>query len=239
MSRKRPAIRVAVGTPREPFAPAIRVWVDKNDVYVADRQMGHVMKLSIHERDSVMQYTKESGITVPELGGGRRTARFDPPMELPTPGWFCGALILVPRLDDSYDKPPYDKRDVTDVDWIDPPGVGNAIWLYVLITSTDARPDEAINDLKAFVTEPLKLTDGRKVWLAVNERPLEPDYLERLLKIRDDDENVIETNRWLPDGSLNRVHLTFYETGGHVNGVPAFVQIVGTSRNIRHPDDPG
>lgn len=68
---RRREIRIAVGQPGDEHSPVFKIFNNKNDVYITERNTGHAFKVSLHESGiSVIAATSQSGIDVKD--GNRR-----------------------------------------------------------------------------------------------------------------------------------------------------------------------
>jgi hypothetical protein len=111
MPKKQRVVRVGVGSPDEPFAPAWRFWTHGDSAYFSHRVMGGLFKGSFHPASDrhasaiwTAGFTSESKVVI-DHARGRRSHTWDQPPEF-TPGWYRGPSISIPRLTDRpYDLP--------------------------------------------------------------------------------------------------------------------------------------
>jgi hypothetical protein len=142
-----------------------RVWTNKTDVYIAQVDLGDVLKVSLHDRVWRVAYTSEHWATgqLPNNapGPGRTVWELDE-RPLVTDGVQHAWFIVVPPetllRDDALgsdmvliEGPPPDKAVNVNI-WICEPGVTR-------------RPEFAI------APSPLQLTDGRTVWVGIDLGP--------------------------------------------------------------------
>jgi hypothetical protein len=96
-SSRNKIIRFAAGTPQQPMSLLWRLVVNGNDAYIgANGQLMGLFKLSLHAREWLAGFTRQSGVVIPEKGG-RHSDRWRRPAEF-APGWTRGPIIAVPHM---------------------------------------------------------------------------------------------------------------------------------------------
>lgn len=173
------AIRFGVGSADSPYIPVWRLWVNRDDAYLAQRDMGGTMKISMHERDWVSQFTAESGVKI--RGISRRHTRWEPrkPNEH---GWTVGATLVVPWVEWAREIP-IRQDDTENVTWYPAPPVNETRFFAVVLSQNDQIPDTSgvVQEGDMYEDTPLILTSGRRVWLCSSTRPItadEQDHVE-------------------------------------------------------------
>jgi hypothetical protein len=229
------ALRVGIGTPDEPFAPAWRFWTSGDSAYVAVRVLGQTFKASFHpateEHPKAVWrhgFTRESGGFIKEKGS-RLSHTWELPPELDdTPGWYQGPGISIPRLRDrKYDLPP--TLGLSRIQqWVPAPEPGEARFLTVFLS--DAREDlppfrvaDAEGDFPVGI---LPMRNGWHMTVMSARRPIKERELPPLKKLLSEKFGL---TREAQPGS---------ESAGMVwvttspDGPPLFVQLVLDSDNF-------
>lgn len=230
MAKKDHAIRVAVGSADAPFAEAWRFWANRDDVYIAIRSTGGLFKLSLHADRGPPRpkpalwradLTNDSGLRRKHPPGAMEW----PPAQENEHGIAIGPVISVPRLAREYDAPPFPGlHKGADVDWISTPPEGSAVFLAAVFTRSRGVP-AGFADTIGYVTEPLRLRDGRRVWVLISQRELTSDEFDRYTAFVDD--LVVTT-----DGPIDRAYGTVIAAGSTDEGRPAITHHVLTMRNF-------
>lgn len=193
MAKADATLRVALGSPTEPFSSVWRFWVNRSDVYIAARILAGLFKISLHESGVwVLAFTSESGAV---FESNRRGMTWRRPPEF-APGWTMGPSISIPRLDNS---PLLAKRatDKAPIHWLTPPAVGSARWLTVVFCRCCDDDRREIVPGSEDVGS-LELSNGESVWVLGGERPLTDQEkrpirdVRRPLKIDVEDPNRVD-----------------------------------------------
>jgi hypothetical protein len=233
VSRKktnRNVLRFAVGTPERPFAPAVRVWTQGANAYIAVRQLGGVLKVSLHLASGVWvgAFTQESGVAPAESDGNRRVIQWNRPQES-RPGWTHGTVILMPQIDDMHDVPfPADDSQFDSVIWVPTPAIGNVVQIVALLAS-----DPTLRPVNELVMGSLPLSNGETLWLWADERQVQPEERKTFLEGR---EKVKVTMRQGADAEFLPGAISWFTESSH--GPPMLVQIPLGSHNFDAPPMP-
>jgi hypothetical protein len=168
-------IRFGVGSAATPYVPVWRLWVSKSDVYIAQRDMAGTFKISLHEKDWVTQFTRESGVRI--NGVSRRHTKWEMPPPF-TEGWVQGPTISVPAVEWAGEIGiKQDVSDSSNVEWFPVPSPNHRIDFTVLFSDSGQRPDDAsvLRNGDMLEEESLSLTNGKTVWLYGREVVLSSD----------------------------------------------------------------
>jgi len=226
-------LRVAVGTPDEPFASAWRFWTYGDSAYFAQRTLGGSFKASFHPARGPDKpaawthgFTRESKQVFDDIGS-RRSHTWQQPAEF-MPGWYTGPAISVPRLQGRpYDRPSRELlQDSRGVDWVGAPEAGECRFLRVFLS--DDRADLPPFELGEgdSVVGTLEMTTGWHASVITATRCLETHEIPILEKTRDDMRiGLTGSPQGTESGSIIWVTTS-------PDGPPLFVQIVLGSDNF-------
>ena len=170
-TRERDTLRFAVGTRTEARSSVWRLWVTRDDVYLAVRMMGQYLKVSLHESgDWRIAWTANRDLKE-ELRADRIIRRWRRPPEF-TPGWTQGPSVVIPAT--SLQRPlPAHVDEGAKVVWHRPPKPGKKLQFMILISRPGARITSVRFPGLSFQTVgQIKLTNGNRVWLVAVEGDL-------------------------------------------------------------------
>jgi hypothetical protein len=172
-SKERNTVRFAVGSASEARSSLWRLWVDKDDVYLAVRQTPRGLKVSLHKSgDWRIAWVKNPDLNE-QLHADRIVCRWRRPPEF-TPGWTHGVSILVPAIPLQHPLSAMVEAG-TKVAWIPPAQPGRALEIGVLISAPRARITTVrVADGPARTVGQVKLANGDAVWVVMGERLLTP-----------------------------------------------------------------
>jgi hypothetical protein len=231
-------LRVAVGTPDEPFAPPWRFWTHGDSAYLAVRLIGAIFKASFHPPDERHEsavwnhgFTTESGGMVEERGS-RLSHTWQLPDEF-APGWYQGPAISVPRLADrNYDLPP--NAGLEDVDWVAAPAPGNARFLTVYLNDGRADLPSLVLGEGEMVVAVLRMRNGWNMVVLSGERPFHAHELPPLQRLLDETRIGLRVE---PRRGVESASIVWVTTSPA--GPPMFVVVVLGSNNwYLEPDQP-
>ena len=231
-TKNRNVIRFAVGEEDWAFVRPWRIWTHGSDTYIAVRQMGGLVKMSLHDSGVwVLAWTRESAVTPGETGGNRRMMRWDRPEEF-RPGWTRGPVIAIPRVDDKHDLPVPIDSVFEGVTWLPTPAIGNMVTVSILFARNRMLHPNEFD--RGTVVGSLPLRDGGMVWMMAVERPIMSGERAGIVQVRDQELGVgsvkgpTAIRRGLDCGSIIW-HTTSPE------GPPMLIQVAIGSHNYEAP----
>jgi hypothetical protein len=174
---RREVVRLGLEREGKPFSSIWRFWSNKDDVYVAARNVAGRYKLSLHASGQwITAFTKESGLVNEK--DQRRITEGARPQPIGS-GWTEAPFISIPRIDEKHDLPAPGELDAK-ASWLPAPRTGHVVLLGLLYSEHgEIRPAEAsgqdIHDVGH-----LDLESGERVWITRSEKQLAQDAIEEL-----------------------------------------------------------
>jgi hypothetical protein len=185
-SKELAVVRFAVGQPDGPQSSVWRLWVDGNDVYISQRDLTSVKKVSLHE-SGIWRYawTAEFVAKAPPFlapGQDRATDKWDRTTLEFLPGVTRAFDILVPASEVTMPKhaEPAAVSGKKKIVWVPSPPEGCAMHFTVLITTaevtaaTSGWPGRRTMGTR-FIWK-AELPNTQTVWLVALDRPVD-DWL--------------------------------------------------------------
>lgn len=173
VSKKRAAIRFAVGSPEGPRAAVCRLWSSGDHVFMSTRLYGHIIKASLHKSGKwrwgfTEAYTARESSLLPS-GGDRALHKWDRPSEL-FPGIISAFEIIVPSTELTTPRRRLSeeaaRKYLSKVRWVSPASPEGETHFRVLFIASDS-PTTVNNE----VIWQHELSNGETVCLIAYEQP--------------------------------------------------------------------
>ena len=224
MRRRIRGVRFAVGSPDGPHGTTWRIWVNRNDVYVAARSAATDMKVSLHASGSWRAAFTERHMASenPLISTDRDRAvdRWNRPAEFAT-GWTRAFTIVVPASEVVASEVAIARAD--EIIWIDPLPDGWATHFNVLLAAPDATGSEGRGYATAEgrenftdVVTAIALENGERAWVVVHAEEVDDSMKDMIETVR---------SKAVTEGAdaIARVHASGepYDLRGFAGGVQA------------------
>jgi hypothetical protein len=196
-------LRFAAGTPEEPYSGVWRLVASK-DAYLGCSSAMGLFKISLHEKDTLVGFTRESGA---KFESGSRIAQAWPrPPEFQV-GWTRGPQIHVPW--NSLGARDLMSKDVgADIEWYPPPEVGEVV-VFTVLWEAPGDPDGAfLQPRDAVMGSVVERRTGCNVWVIAQRVQGDAEYMRGCEEMLADPTNqfIYDVAPVRPHGALLRVH---------------------------------
>jgi len=225
-SNKNGVLTFAVGGPKEYRSALWRIWVRKNSVYLTTRDLGGIIKLSLHPKVWRLAYTEESGIKVP--GSTDRVEKRWAPSPQFKKGWVYGPSLIIPatNIEKVFNHP--SQSNLSKVTWINPPRVGYKYQFTILFAELEVPEDDLSKLLgqSDICLARFYLMDNTRIFLCQKEIELTEMEKSRLAYHKN---NIVEYNSIMPEEMVASIIESDITNSGH----PYLVDIPLGWENIR------
>lgn len=192
MRKRIRGVRFAVGSAHGPRASVWRLWVNRNDVYVAARVAASEMKVSLHAsgkwRSGFTDQHLQRANPLISLDRDRALDKWERPPQF-APGWTRAFTITVPASEIVASDVVVSDPD--EIIWIDPLPEGWATVFTVLLSAPDATGSEGRGFATAAgreqfteVVAVIELKNGEHVWVVAHAEQLSQEWQQNLDSLR-------------------------------------------------------
>jgi hypothetical protein len=192
MRKRIRGVRFAVGSTDGPRGSVWRIWVNRNDVYVAARVAASEMKVSLHAsgkwRSAFTERHVQREDALISSDRDRAVDKWERPAEF-APGWTRAFVIVVPASEvvPSAAIIP----DPQEIIWIDPLPEGWATIFTVLLSAPDATGSDGRGFATAAgrehfteVVTAIELENGGRAWVVAHAEELSDEWRRNLEALR-------------------------------------------------------
>lgn len=172
-----PTCRFAIGSPTDRRSPVWRLHVHKNEVYLSMRDSMRIMKLSMHSSGqwNLAHYDPRQRDSDNRVINNRLKQWRRPPERIP--GWTIGPILVCPWFPWAGELGRVSPIPAA-IEWLPGPTENQASWTSLLF-GTEQDPGRLLDTLGepggCYITDPLPLLSGERVWVFHILRNLTPD----------------------------------------------------------------
>lgn len=172
-------VRFAAGSPEKPMSLVWRLVVNGSDAYIgANATLMGMFKLSLHPREWLAGFTKQSAVVIPEKAS-RHSDRWLRPAEF-APGWTRGPIIAVPHMPAELGTHALGEEPKGAIQWVPAAGPGDllAFAMFLVSPSVDRGQWPAIQTSGDHFVGSVTKRDGESILLLARHQPMEVVYRE-------------------------------------------------------------
>lgn len=190
------------------MSPVWKIWHHKDEVYLAERQTGHVFKISLHKSGVwTMANTRESGKELKP--GNRRMMKWSRPDA--TGGYVMGPNIVVPRMQDIDHIKVVWGPITKPVDWVPAPEVGTSVIIQVVFVEAGKTLADVMDGVVS-EGDYLELPNGQRVYVLYRNQRLNKTDWQNINYLRGQTKPWLEAN----DRALCGFAVNHMQGGGEV-----------------------